>query len=314
MTARRTFVAGAAAGAAALFAPRPARSQTLIPLRVAGIPIDVGASCYYAKDMGFFEKHGLNVQLISFANGPAVASALIGGSLDVGDGDASVLSEGHEKGLPFVMIAPSGMYRASSPTSAFLVAKDSPIMSPKDLIGKTIGLASLASYGAAIVFVWLQKQGIKPSDLKIVEVPFFSMPQMLASGRVDAIQAEEPILSMVKDQTRVLGYPGSAIGSQFIEGGYFVTVDFAKQNQDTIRRFNDAIAETDAWANTHHDESYAILAKNSKSAPPKDMTRIFYPERLRVADLQPVIDATAAAGLIKKSFPARELIAPGVPG
>jgi hypothetical protein len=40
---------------------------------------------------------------------------------------------------------------------------------------------------------------------------------------------------------------------------------------------------------------------------------MYYPERLRASELQPLIDASAKYGLLKASFPAKDIIAPGVP-
>lgn len=315
MIARRTFLGGAAAGAASsLWAARPARAQSLINLRVATIPIDIGAACFYAKDMGFFEKHGLSVEITSFTSGPAVASALIGGSLEIGASDTTVLAQGHEKDLPFVMVAPSGVYRSSAPTAALLVAKDSPITKPSDLAGKTIGVSSLRSLGEVVVRSWMMKVGLKQDDVKIVEIPFPAMDAALTAGRADAMQVEEPFLASMAEHSRVLARSDDAIAPQFIEGGFFTTLDYTKNNPDAVRRYADAIAETDAWANAHQDQSFAILTKYSRSAPPKNAIRCWYPERLKVTDVQPLIDASAKVGVLSKPFPARALFAPGIPG
>ena len=37
---------------------------------------------HVAKDLGFYEKNGLNAELVTVASGPAGVAALLGGSLD----------------------------------------------------------------------------------------------------------------------------------------------------------------------------------------------------------------------------------------
>ena len=44
------------------------------------------------------------------------------------------------------------------------------------------------------------------------------------------------------------------------------------------------------------------------------MGRMWYPDRLRVADLQPLIDVAAKYGYLQKAFPVREIFAPGIAG
>ena len=49
-----------------------------------------------------------------------------------------------------------------------------------------------------------------------------------------------------------------------------------------------------------------------QGADSADAIRITYPERLRAADLQPLIDASAKYKVISKSFSAAEMFAPGL--
>ena len=50
-------------GAALYTTTSPGRAQTTATLRVASIPIDAAAQVFYAKEMGFFAKGGLDVQI-----------------------------------------------------------------------------------------------------------------------------------------------------------------------------------------------------------------------------------------------------------
>jgi NitT/TauT family transport system substrate-binding protein len=290
-----------------------ANAQAPLKLRVAGIPIDVGALSYYADQEGFFKKHGLDVDVITGQNGAAVAAAVAGGSLDIGDGNTTSVALAHQGGIPFVFIAPSGAYTSKAPTSALLVLKTSPIKSAKDLAGKVIGIAGLKSLGEVAARAWLEKNGVPSDSAKYLELTYSQMGPGLESGRIDAALAEEPAVATLLDSNaRVLARPYDILAPEFLEGGYFATSDFVRAHPDVIKQFADAMAETAIWANAHHAETAAILNQVSKTTLSPNVVRISYPPRVTPALIQPLLDASAKYGLLKSTYPASEIIAPGV--
>jgi NitT/TauT family transport system substrate-binding protein len=290
-----------------------ASAQAPLKLRVAGIPVDVGALSYYADQEGFFKKHGLDVDVITGQNGAAVAAAVAGGSLDIGDGNTTSVALAHQGGIPFLFIAPSGAYSSKAPTSALVVLKTSPITSAKDLIGKVIGIAGLKSVGEVAARAWLEKNGVPSDSAKYLELSYSQMGPGLESGRIDAALAEEPAVAALLDSNaRVLARPYDILAPAFLEGGYFATTDFVKAHPDVIKEFADAMAETAVWANAHHAETAAILNQVSKSTLSPNVVRIGYPPRVTAALIQPLLDASAKYGLLKATYPAADIIAPGV--
>lgn len=290
-----------------------ASAQAPMKLRVAGIPIDVGALSYYADQEGFFKKHGLDVEVITGQNGAAVAAAVAGGSLDIGDGNTTSVALAHQGGIPFVFIAPSGAYTTKAPTGALMVAKTSPIKTPQDLVGKIIGVPALKSIAEVGIRAWLEKNSVPSDNVKFLELTYAQMGPALQSGRIDAAMAEEPALAALVDQDdRILARPYEDIAPSFLEGGYFATTDFVKAHPDVVKAFADAMAEAATWANAHHAETAAILERVGKTTVAPNMVRIYFPPRLSPALLQPLLDASAKYGLLKSTYPASELIAPGV--
>jgi NitT/TauT family transport system substrate-binding protein len=295
-------------------APQGLAAQTLPHVRVAAIPIDVGALSYFAAQQGFFKKHGLEVEIITGTNGAAIAAAVVGGAIDIGDGNTTTLATAHERGVPFVLVAPSGAYSSKGPTGALLVAKNSPIKEAKDLVGKTVGVSGVRNISEVAARAWLEKSGVSGDSVKFVETTFSQMGPSLAAGRMDAVMAEEPALSGIvsSDTGRVLATVYDWIAPQWIEGGYFCTLDYAKAHPDIIRKFADAMAEAAVWANANHAATAAMLAEYAKTTVATNVQRMYYPERLRAADLQPLIDASAKYGTLKAPFPAKDMFAPGI--
>jgi NitT/TauT family transport system substrate-binding protein len=309
-TRARFLAAGAAALAAAPL--RPVGAQALIKVRVVGIPIDVSGAIYYAQDLGITKKYGLDVELTSMGSGAAVAPAVAGGAADIGSSNFISLAQGHERGVPFLMVAPSGAYTSKSPTSQLLVAKNSPLKTAKDLSGKVIAVSSLNNIAQITVCAWVDKNGGDYKAVKFIEVPYGQMGQALSSGRVDALEVAEPFLSgfVTTDVARIFAADGDVIGSTWVEGGYFCTVDYAKNNSEVLKRFSKVIAETGRWANANPDAAAAILLKYSKGEPRKLLFHIVFPERFKPSDAQPLIDAAAKYGALKASFPSADMMAP----
>ena len=113
---RSSALAALAASASAIAFPAIVRAQTPA-IRVGGLTSDTFAMGYYAQEMGFFSKAGLNVQMLPFNNGSAQAEAAAGGSLDIGVGEATELANGAIRGLPFAIIAGGSLYNTNAPTT-----------------------------------------------------------------------------------------------------------------------------------------------------------------------------------------------------
>jgi NitT/TauT family transport system substrate-binding protein len=299
-----------AAGAFVTSTQRPAFSQSAAKLRVAGIPNDIGIASAYAYEQGIFKKYGLDVELVVGGTGASVAAAVVGGALDVGSGNTASIATAHERGIPFVLVAPSGAWSAKAPTGALLVAKSSPITSVKDRTGKIIGVTLVRGISEVECRALLDQSGANSESAKFLEIPYSAMSPALAAGRIDAASVEEPAFSNIMSQgnVRPIGIPGNAIGPLWVEGGYFVLRSFAAAHPDIVTKFANAMAETDAWANKNPVATARILSKYTNVPVDPSMVRCFYPERLKAEDLQPLIDASAKYGILKASFPAKELL------
>ena len=147
--------------------PHFAAGQTAAPVRVAALPVDVGALSYFAQEQGFFKKHGLDVQIVTGTNGAAIAAAVAGGSMDIGDGNITTLALAHERGVPFVMVAPSGAYSSKAPTAALLVLRNSAIKSAKDLTGKIVAVSAARDISEVAVRSWMDKNGAGGDSLEV---------------------------------------------------------------------------------------------------------------------------------------------------
>jgi NitT/TauT family transport system substrate-binding protein len=305
--------------AAALFSaavPHAASAQTPPPptsVNVAGIPIDVSGEVFYAVELGLFKKAGLDVHLMVMGSGAAIAPGVASGSIDIGSSNFISLAQAHERGIPFLMVAPSGIYTSKSPTTQILVAKSSPMRSARDMAGKTVGVTSLNNISTVTLDAWLDKNGGDYRSVKEVEIPYPQMAPALAAGRVDAVEIAEPFLSQaLAGDARSLAHDGDSIGKEWVEGGYFCTSDYEKTHPDVIRKFAAVMTETARWANAHQDQAGEILQRYSKARPAKVLYHTVFPEHFQATDAQPMIDAAAKYGALKAAFPSADMMAPEV--
>lgn len=289
-------------------------AQTLVTLRIATTPIDLGAEPFYAQDLGLFKKAGLDVTVTPIANGAAISSAVLGGSYEIAQSNIVTLATAHERGLPFVAVAPAGLYSSKGPTTVCGVAKNSPLKTAKDLNGKTVAVSGILNITQIGIDAWLDKNGADLATIKHVELPFSAMAPALVAARVDAAVLVDPDLqeALNSGDARVLSNCYEAIAPVFLVGAFFSTSDYVKNHSDVVRRFVAVMTETARWANGHRRESAQILEKWTKIQVDPAMARVVYAEKLSVAQIQPLIDASARYKAIKAPFPATELFAPGV--
>jgi NitT/TauT family transport system substrate-binding protein len=303
--------AAAAAAALAVFftLALPARAQTLPVVHVMTVPIDAGAEVYYAKDMGFFTKAGIDVDITPAANGGASAAAVAGNAIDIGYSDMVSISSGFGRNVPFVVVAPAALHEATAPTNLLLVAANSPIRTAKDLDGKIVAGSGLGTISGYAPRAWIEANGGDVASVKFVESPFPQMQPALEAGRVDAITIAEPFLSIARKTDRVLGSPYDAVAKEFLISAFFTTSSWAKDHTDLLDRFVAAIHEAAVWANANHAKSSEILLKYAKLDPDlaANMVRVHYGERLTPALMQPVINVAAKYSKFP-AFPADELI------
>jgi NitT/TauT family transport system substrate-binding protein len=304
---RRTCIV---ALALALGIPAAAGAQSPDTIRVASVPLDVTGNVYYAYDLGYFAKAGLDVQITTLVTGGSAAAAVAGGAVEIGTSNLVSIAQAHERGIPLVIIAPSGANANSSPLEGIIVAKNSPIKTAKDLEGKTIATTGLLNNMQVEAAAWIAKNGGDYTTLKWVEVPGNAMGAAVATGRIDAASPTEPYLSssLAAGDVRLLGYTVDAISPMVIEGGYFCTADYAKAHPDVVKKFARALLLAGQWANRNHDAATAILQKYSKATPVKTANHAIFPESFKPSDLQPLLDASAKFGALKATIPAAELV------
>jgi NitT/TauT family transport system substrate-binding protein len=312
---RSTMLAGVAATAAAAAAgfPRIASAQAM-PLAMAGVSSDLFAEPFYAEAAGAFAKAGFTVTPAStLANAGAVATAIAGGTFQLGTGDLVSGVNAILAGVPIVLVAAGGLYieKTDQASTILAVTTDSPIKTPKDLIGKTIGVPTLVGLSTACFKAWLPAHGVQVSQVKLVEISQPVTVPALQRGTLDAGLLSEPFVTFAKGQVRSMGSPFDVAADlspakQFTVSAWYANKPWFEADPARAKAAIQAIYETARWANANRDATFNVLVQKLQldAEKAKGMERTTYATSLTPGLIQPVLTIAEQNDMFKGATPA----------
>jgi NitT/TauT family transport system substrate-binding protein len=275
-SAAMTLVAGGVFAAAL-----PARAQTNpAPVKMGAMAIDASGEAYYGDGSGIFLNNGISPQITTVSSGSAIIAAVLAGDLDVGLANPLQIASAISHGIPLQMIAPAVVYSKSDANPNFVVAKDGPIKAPKDLVGATFGVTTLADLNTLSLMAWLDANKVPRDGVKFVELKFGELGQALVRGTIQAAIITEPFKTdaMRAGQIREFGDTYLAIAPEISPMVWFASKAWLQKNPDTAKRLINGIYATAKWANSHTKESGDMLAKIAKMDPAvvANMKRLYF--------------------------------------
>jgi NitT/TauT family transport system substrate-binding protein len=289
-----------------------ASAQTLVPVKVGTLPTDGCSVIYYAKELGFFQKNGLDVDITAMSSGPAIAAAVAGGSLDIGVANVATVAQARLRGLPLRYIAPSSIAAPETMTDVVLVPSDSTVKTGADLNNKIVAINGLKDLQQITASAWVDKHGGDSKTLHFIEMPIPQMAAALEAHRADAALDVEPFVSGAKalGQGKVIGDVLDGVGPRYMVVGWLAMDPWITAHADTVARFATALRQAAIWANSHHKESAAILVRNTKvpAAVADTMARAQFGLTLDPALIRPIVDAAVKYGVLDKPVDVADLI------
>ncbi len=288
-------------------------------VRIGYLPIYVDLPLFVAKDKGFFDKRGVQVELVRFASSPEIGTALVTNNVEAGASIAYSVVLGVESRDPGKI----KVFLVDSETpenylDSFVVLRDSGIKSLSDLKGK-----KLASFPGptAVTFckMVLEKNGINPDkDLKFVELDVASHLSALESHSVDALFTYEPTATQaVMEKNAVKLLPG-AVESQIINpwqaGVWVVSNKLGTDNPDQTAAIIAAIYDAVDYIRASPSEAKSALSNYTSVKPQVAQATPNIPfAKLGEVDLsafQRHADILQSRGVISKQINASSLLAP----
>ena len=241
---RRKFVT-AAAGSAALATgfsfPRPAIAQLAnVSYTLSWLPTGQYAYLYAARQLGYFKKRGIDLDISRGYGSMAATQAVSTGKFQMGGAQTGANLLSMMKGLDLRIIGTQG-YDA---TLGVLVLEKGPIKSPKDLEGKKIGV-SAAGGDTPFLPAYCRLAGVDFDKVTIVQLDSKILEQSAMSGVVDAIVVTglSSIPNFVSENVPIRLLPFSKVGLQFYWVNTIVSGAFFKDNKELVENVQAGIMD-----------------------------------------------------------------------
>ena len=237
---------------------------------------------FLAEDLGYLKAEGIELTMDQ-GNGSGAAVPLVAnGAYDIGFGDINALIELVAKKPEDAPIAVSVLY--NMPPFTIGLKADSPIKTPKDLEGKTLGGA--ANDGALKLFpAFCNATKIDCSTIKVTNLAPNLREQMLIQGQVDGvfgyintIRFSARAMGVSEDKIRFIAF--SDYGLDLYSNSLIVSQKLVKEKPEVIRGLLRAINKSIVAAVKDPDAAIASVAKREPLIK-KDVDRALFDETVR---------------------------------
>jgi NitT/TauT family transport system substrate-binding protein len=239
-----------------------AAAQSRVTVAVGG-----GAClCYLptvlAKQLGEFDKAGLNVELVDLKGGSDALKAVLGGSADVVSGyfDHCVnLAAKKQELVSFVVYDRyPGLVLVVSPSHA------KEISSVKDLAGKKVGVSAPGSSTDFFLKFLLKKNGLDPTSAAVIGVGLGATAvAAMEQGQIDAAVMLDPAVTVLQgsfkdlrilSDTRTQKDTLATFGGEYPGGALYSTAAWVKAHPKEVQALTNAIVNTLKWIHSHSAE------------------------------------------------------------
>jgi NitT/TauT family transport system substrate-binding protein len=223
-----------------------------------------------AKDKGFFEKHGLDVELINYSGSTdQLLETLATGKADAAIGMALRWLKPLEQGFDVKIIAGGhgGCLRLLAPSSAG-------ITNLSGLKGKTIAVSDMNAPEKHFFSILLKKQGLDPD--KDVDFRIFPGPLLrtaVEKGEAHALAASDPNTYIWLRDGSFTEVASNLAGEYADRSCCIIGVrgSLLRENKDTVAAIANAYIEAAEFIVNHPREAAATLAPFAKNVSVEDL-------------------------------------------
>ncbi|MCI2420374.1 ABC transporter substrate-binding protein [Saccharopolyspora sp. K220] len=211
-------------------------------LRVGGLPTAEIAPLHLAAQNGLFQREGLNVEVITAADGAAALNSTIGGDYDITFSSYVPIFAAQAKGVAQLKIVAD--CASSVPNTCMIMAPpNSNVRTPEDLAGKRIAISGLGTISELMAKAAMRAHGVDFSRVQWVPLGFINMPNALRQHQVDAAFVVEPFLTLSARDAGAIPVVDTATGplEDLPLGGYVSAAKFADENPRTVAAFQRAM-------------------------------------------------------------------------
>lgn len=254
-------------GLLAISACAPAQPAQEVTVRVAVIPVLDVLPIVVAKEEGLFEKHGVNVELISVSSAPERDQLISAGQADAMVNELISVMLLNQESLQVQAVRYARTATADQALFSILASGGSGITDAQGLKNVPVAM-SQATIIEYLTERLLQSQGLTADEIETIAVP--KIPDrmtLLASGELQAALLPEPFTTLAKQQGAVL-----ALDDTVIPDLAFSVISMRKalidEHPDQVKAFLAAIEDAVELINADPQKYSALMVEQQMVPAP----------------------------------------------
>ena len=279
----RLWAAAAVAAGLAVGLSTAAVAATPVTFQLNWVAGGPNAGFASAVAQGYYKDAGLDVTLVQGNGSGNTAQLVASGRAQLAYADAVAISQLVAKGAPMKVV--STIYQ-SNPNEVMALKKTG-IKSIKDLAGKKVGVPSGSSQ-TTMLPLFLKANGLKESDMTLMNMPPASMVPSLLQGQVDAILGSMDAYQIQAEAqgAQLDNYRFADYGVPTVSTSIFANDQFLKDNPDLVKKF--IAASLKGWSFALDNPAQAV----------KDLKQVFpeVNEKLAAAELAAITPLFCSGG------------------
>jgi NitT/TauT family transport system substrate-binding protein len=279
-------------------------------ITVAYIPATCQLTCPVTDYISKFSDHGELFMPRLFQGFPEIKEALISNKVQAAFIVAPLAIALVAQGVPIKVV-----YLGHRYGSAVVVQKNGPVKTFADLRGRTVAIPSRFSDERLLLFRAMKVWGLKPGDLKMVEMAPPDVAGALAVGAIDGFSMGEPFPSQAEmgGFGRIL-FPARDYWPDYMSCILVVRQDLIDNRPDVVQALVDGIARSGLWlekGKLYREDAADFVGRFYYHQKPallrwaltKPMDRVIYsPLAPRKADFDLVRDLMIETGVLNKKI------------
>jgi NitT/TauT family transport system substrate-binding protein len=279
-------------------------------ITVAYIPVTCQLTCPVTDYISKFSENGELFLPRLFQGFPEIKEALISNKVQAAFIVAPLAIALASQGVPIKVV-----YLGHRYGSALVVKKNGPVHTFADLRGRTIAIPSRFSDERLIVFRAMKIWGMKPGDIKMVEMAPPDVSGALAAGAIDGFVMGEPFPSQAEmgGFGRIL-FQARDYWPDYMSCILVVRQDLIDKRPETVQILVDGIARSGLWLDKgkpYREDAADFVGRYYYNQKPallrwaltKPMDRVVYTQLApRKADFDMVRDLMIETGVLNKKI------------
>ena len=250
----------------------------------------MATGAWMAKEIGAFEKHGIQVNLIYISSGPVVVQALIGGDLHGGIAASNAVINAVMNGASILGVAGT----ANRPYHRLWVQPE--INRFEDLRGKALGVTRFGSITDNLTRILLRKHGLEGA---------VNVRQMGGSLEVGAAFQQRAIAGAVTSDLRVGAHVSAKILVNLVDLGIPYSMNMIPVSRDYYRRHPEmvegmvrAYIEGVSALNHQKEKALRVIAKYARHMDAKSLEE-HYQDSVTYLDRIPRVEPEAVLTILE---------------